>query len=179
MDIDRRTRDELISSCDRLVWHIARKYGRRDDLQDVAQVGYMGLVRAANRFDRSLGVPFSAFASRAIVNQIFSYLRTVRSWRQCAVAEGCGDSLPLDDVCDRRRSRWQLASDMSEMRELVRHATAGLNPNPLAIMRLRFVSRRSYQQIADELGFSTGYVKKVISVSKPRVQKRICELLGS
>jgi RNA polymerase sigma-B factor len=53
---------------------IARRIkGRPDD--DVEQVAYMGLVKAADRFDPSLGVSFTTFAWRTIEGEIKRYFR--------------------------------------------------------------------------------------------------------
>jgi len=50
----------------------ARTTGQRDDLE---QVGYLGLIKAVERFDPGLGVPFEAYARTIIGGEIGHYLR--------------------------------------------------------------------------------------------------------
>ncbi len=45
---------------------------QRDDLE---QVGYVGLIKAVERYDPSLGVPFEAYARTVVSGEIFHYLR--------------------------------------------------------------------------------------------------------
>lgn len=60
-----------------LVTRVARVYHRRTgvDLDDLAQVGCIGLLRAVHRYDPSLGFSFEAYASRLIAGEIAHFLR--------------------------------------------------------------------------------------------------------
>ena len=49
-----------------------RSTGARDDLE---QVGYVGLIKAVERFDPGFGVPFEAYARTVIAGEISHYLR--------------------------------------------------------------------------------------------------------
>ena len=55
-----------------IVAHYAGAPGQRDDLE---QVGFVGLIKAVERYDPSLGVPFEAYARTVISGEIFHYLR--------------------------------------------------------------------------------------------------------
>jgi RNA polymerase sigma-B factor len=72
----RELRDGLVVHHMPLVKQIAyafsRTAGHRDDLQ---QVGYLGLIKAVERFDPGLGVPFEAYARTVISGEISHYLR--------------------------------------------------------------------------------------------------------
>jgi RNA polymerase sigma-B factor len=69
-------RERLLESHLPLVHSIARRYaGRGEPLDDLVQVGAMGLVKAGKRFDESRGVTFAAFAARAIDGEIRRHLR--------------------------------------------------------------------------------------------------------
>jgi RNA polymerase sigma-B factor len=65
----------LIESHIPLVRAVARRYvGRGETLEDLVQVGSIGLVRASDRFDPSRGVSFAAFAAPAIEGEIQRHL---------------------------------------------------------------------------------------------------------
>ena len=59
-----------------LAVHIAKRYnvraGRDDDIEQVAM---LALVKAVDRFDPSVGVPFAAFAGRTIEGEIKRHFR--------------------------------------------------------------------------------------------------------
>lgn len=70
------TRERLIESHLPLAKSVARRYaGRGVDLDDLVQVGAVGLIKAADRFDARRGVAFSTFAEPTIEGEIRHHLR--------------------------------------------------------------------------------------------------------
>jgi RNA polymerase sigma-B factor len=70
------SRERLIESHLPLAKSVARRYaGRGVDLDDLVQVGAVGLIKAADRFDVSRGVAFSTFAEPTIEGEIRHHLR--------------------------------------------------------------------------------------------------------
>lgn len=59
-----------------LVYSIARRfYGRGFEQEDLNQVGAIGLIKAAGRFDPSFGVQFSTYAVPLIMGEIKRFIR--------------------------------------------------------------------------------------------------------
>jgi len=72
----RQVRNSIVERHMGLAVHIAQRYspsGRRDD--DLEQAAMLALVKAVDRFDPTIGVPFSAYAGRTIEGEIKRYLR--------------------------------------------------------------------------------------------------------
>jgi RNA polymerase sigma-B factor len=73
-------RDQLVELNSDLVHFIARRFANRGEpLEDIEQVGFLGLIHAIERFDPSLGNEFSTFATPTIMGEIRRYFRD-RSW---------------------------------------------------------------------------------------------------
>jgi len=69
-------REQLIAQNARLVWSIATRFGGRGiELEDLFQIGSIGLWRACERFDPAYGVHFSTYAVPLIIGEIRRYLR--------------------------------------------------------------------------------------------------------
>jgi len=69
-------KDLIIISYRPLVEYIARKLAfQRDDIQDLTQVGIIGLLKSLENFDPSKEIAFSTFASSNIIGEIKHYLR--------------------------------------------------------------------------------------------------------
>lgn len=81
----RRTRDpalrrRLVESHLPYVRSLAARYARRGEpMDDLVQVGAIGLLKALDRFDPERGVPFEAFASPTITGEIRRHFRD-RGW---------------------------------------------------------------------------------------------------
>ncbi|MEB3320279.1 MAG: sigma-70 family RNA polymerase sigma factor [Cyanobium sp.] len=72
-----RQRDQRITEYRRLVDPIARHYQRQsaEPLDDLIQVGLLGLLRAAELYRSDTGTPFDAFARPHVRGAILHYLR--------------------------------------------------------------------------------------------------------
>lgn len=72
----RSRRDRLIEQHLPLVVALARQYANRGErVEDLVQVGAIGLIEAVDRFDSRRGVEFRAFAIPTIVGEIKRHLR--------------------------------------------------------------------------------------------------------
>lgn len=73
---DAAARAELISGNLRLVLSIVQRFvGRRESMDDLFQVGCIGLVKAVDHFNLELDVKFSTYAVPMIIGEIRRYLR--------------------------------------------------------------------------------------------------------
>ncbi|WP_040196431.1 RNA polymerase sporulation sigma factor SigG [Candidatus Soleaferrea massiliensis] len=81
-DGDRSARDELINGNLRLVLSVVQKFSNRgENLDDLFQVGCIGLMKAIDNFDISQNVRFSTYAVPMIIGEIRRYLRDNNSIR--------------------------------------------------------------------------------------------------
>lgn len=77
-----KAREELISGNLRLVLSIIQRFtGRGENLDDLFQVGCIGLIKAIDNFDTTLLVKFSTYAVPMIIGEIRRYLRDNNSVR--------------------------------------------------------------------------------------------------
>ena len=75
-------REKLVNGNLRLVLSIIKKFNNRgENLDDLFQVGCIGLIKAIDHFDLSHGVRFSTYAVPMIIGEIRRYLRDNNSLR--------------------------------------------------------------------------------------------------
>lgn len=73
---DKSAREEIIEQNLGLVHSIVRKFlGRGYDADDLFQIGCIGIIKAADKFDTSYGVRFSTYAVPMIMGEIKRFLR--------------------------------------------------------------------------------------------------------
>ena len=79
---DTLARDELINGNLRLVLSVIQRFtGRGENIDDLFQVGCIGLIKAIDNFDITQNVRFSTYAVPMIIGEIRRYLRDNNSIR--------------------------------------------------------------------------------------------------
>lgn len=73
---DQQAREQLVMKNVGLVWSIVRHFsGRGCELEDLYQIGCIGLLKAIDKFDLSFDVKFSTYAVPMITGEIKRFLR--------------------------------------------------------------------------------------------------------
>ena len=73
---DRAAREKLISGNLRLVLSVIQRFsGRGESMDDLFQVGCIGLIKSIDNFNVDLNVRFSTYAVPMIIGEIRRYLR--------------------------------------------------------------------------------------------------------
>ncbi|MBQ5841069.1 MAG: sigma-70 family RNA polymerase sigma factor, partial [Clostridia bacterium] len=73
---NRKARDELVNGNLRLVLSVVQRFTQRgENLDDLFQVGCIGLIKSIDNFDISQNVRFSTYAVPMIIGEIRRYLR--------------------------------------------------------------------------------------------------------
>ncbi len=73
---DREACDTLVKENMGLIWSVVRKFSNRGyELDDLFQIGAMGLVKCINKFDLSYDVKFSTYAVPMIIGEIKRFMR--------------------------------------------------------------------------------------------------------
>lgn len=75
-DGDKDARRMMVEGNTRLVWSIVQRFASRGaDLEDLFQIGCIGLMKSIDKFDLSYEVKFSTYAVPMIVGEIQRFLR--------------------------------------------------------------------------------------------------------
>ncbi len=67
--------DKEVLDYDKLIYSIINKYRFLGEIDDLYQVGIMGLLKACNNFDSSYDIKFSTYAHTYIVGEVLKYIR--------------------------------------------------------------------------------------------------------
>lgn len=71
-----KAREEFLLSNTKLILSVIQKYyAKRENPDDIFQVGFLGLMKAMNNFDTSLNLKFSTYAVPMIIGEIRRFLR--------------------------------------------------------------------------------------------------------
>lgn len=73
---DKEARDQMVLDNVGLVWSIVRRFqGRGYEMEDLFQIGSIGLLKAVDKFDLSYDVKFSTYAVPMIMGEVKRFLR--------------------------------------------------------------------------------------------------------
>lgn len=114
---DEEAREQLIVSHVNLVRYIAAKFKNRGEpLDDLIQVGTIGLIKAIDRFDPSRGLEFTTYATPTIMGEIKRHFRdkgwTIRVPRRLQEL-----SAKVNSATDELTARFQRSPSIEEVAE--------------------------------------------------------------
>jgi RNA polymerase sigma-B factor len=156
-----------------LVRSVAQRYaGGTEPLEDLVQVGSIGLIKAADRYDAGRGVAFGAYAAPFIAGEIRHHLRDrcspVRVPRRLQ-AEGVRVvAVGLDHADDAHDPMAQTRDRLA-----VGAALRALRPRERRIVQLRFVEDLSQAQIAHRTGLSQVHVSRMLHGALTRLRDEL------
>ena len=79
---DKEAREEYIKGNLRLVLSVIRRFaGSNENVDDLFQIGCIGLIKSIDNFDPTMNVKFSTYAVPMIIGEIRRYLRDNNSIR--------------------------------------------------------------------------------------------------
>ena len=114
---DPAVREKLILAHTNLVRFLARKFANRGEpLEDLTQVGMIGLINAIDRFDPNRRIRFATYATPTIVGEIRRYFRD-RGWSMKVPRRLQELSLAATKAADELTQELERAPTMREIAE--------------------------------------------------------------
>ena len=158
---DENARQELINGNLRLVLSIIQRFsGRRECMDDLFQVGCIGLVKAVDHFNVEMDVKFSTYAVPMIIGEIRRYLRDnnairiSRSTRDLAY-RALQVREELMALHEREPSAQEIAQRLGERKEAVLHAMEAI-VEPISLYEPVFNDNGDALYLMDQLSDSSG-----------------------
>lgn len=131
---DRAAREKLIEANLGLVHSVVKKFlGRGYDAEDIFQIGCIGIIKAADKFEPSYGVKFSTYAVPMIMGEIKRFMRddglikVSRRLKETA-SKACGAKERLEKKLGREPTVSEIAVDLGEDIENVVMALEAATP---------------------------------------------------
>jgi RNA polymerase sigma-B factor len=168
---DLGARDRLIRQYLPLVRRLARRHaGRGEQLEDLVQVGSIGLIKAIDRFQIDRGVDLATFAIPTINGEIKQHLRD-RAWpiriprrlqeldpslraRTTELVDGQGGEFESESLVEP-------GYELGEARVSLSSSFRVLDERERRLLRLAFFDGLSQWQIAREVGISQIHVSRL------------------
>ena len=187
---DAAAREKLISGNLRLVLSVIQKFaGRGENVDDLFQVGCIGLIKAIDNFDTSQNVRFSTYGVPMIAGEIRRYLRDNASalgikreevvFSLDAISDpvslfepvysDAGESVcVMDQICDRRDT------DESWLERLaLTDAISALGEREKRILALRYCEGRTQMEVAAEIHISQAQVSRLEKNAIAQIKRSI------
>lgn len=117
---DELAREEFIVANLRLVLSVVQRFGMHfDKSDDMFQVGCVGLLKAIENFDITLGLKFSTYAVPMIIGEIRRYLRDNNSIRVSrSLRDIAYKTLQVKDIFAKRENREPTVEEISVMLDI-------------------------------------------------------------
>ena len=154
---DKEARDKLVMGNLRLVLSVIQRFSsRRDNMDDLFQVGCIGLMKAIDNFNLTLDVKFSTYAVPMIIGEVRRYLRDNTSVR---ISRGLRDlayrALQVREALSGKNQRDPTVAEIArELGEEERSVEAALEAivEPISIYESVYGEGEDSMFVIDQLG---------------------------
>ena len=184
---DMNARQELICGNLRLVLSIIQRFtGKKENLDDLFQVGCIGLVKAVDNFNIDLNVKFSTYAVPMIIGEIRRYLRDNNPIRVSrSIRDTAYKALQAKEALTREKERDptidEIAERIGEKREAVVRAMEAII-EPISLYEPVFsdngdsiyvIDQLSDNSISDEIWLENIVIREAMRQLSERERKII------
>ncbi len=149
--------ETVLRNYKRLVYKIANRYRPSGEIEDLAQVGRVGLLRAAERFDPDRGAEFTTYAIKLIEGDILKHLNRNGFFKR---QDGAKERPQLVGVADIPDSRMP-TEEMDFNGIAVRVAVSRLKPRLRTVVSLIFLKGLTQEVVARHLKCSQMQVSRL------------------
>ena len=180
---DRQARQEMVQGNLRLVLSVVQRFaGRGENMDDLFQVGCIGLIKAIDNFDPAQNVRFSTYGREPKLSEIAARVGqspenvamalesavTPTSLYEPVYSDG-EDSFALLDQLRDATGEESWISDM-----MFRDTVRALTPRERRIIALRYLNGKTQTQVAKEIGISQAQVSRLEKAALNHIKEQIC-----
>ena len=169
---DSLAREEFVRGNLRLVLSVIQKFSsRKEQMDDLFQVGCIGLIKAINTFKSDKNIKLATYASRCIENEILMHIRKTGTQRnEISIDEPLnvdwdGNELLLSDILGNEEDGATYELDQREERQSVLLAVSHLPERERIIIEMRYglgeKEEMTQKEVADLLGISQSYISRL------------------
>ena len=169
----RKAREKLICHNMRLVAHIAKKYAKNNDLEDMISIGSIGLIKGVETFSAEKGANLATYLARCIENEILMNIRANKRYQNTVYLQNTigvdndGNEFTLMDVLAAGEDSVFKQAETSILRtSLLKLVHTRLTEREKKIILMRYgieegATPLTQLQTARKLGISRSYVSRI------------------
>lgn len=169
----RKAREKLICHNMRLVAHIAKKYAKNNDLEDMISIGSIGLIKGVETFSPEKGANLATYLARCIENEILMNIRANKRYQNTVYLQNTigvdndGNEFTLMDVLAAGEDSVFKQAETSILRtSLLKLVHTRLTEREQKIILMRYgieegATPLTQLQTARKLGISRSYVSRI------------------
>ncbi|MBC8114518.1 MAG: sigma-70 family RNA polymerase sigma factor, partial [Candidatus Saccharimonas sp.] len=152
---------------------VAKQVGALDQMSELISEGTLPLIRSVELFDVSLGNRFSTYATWAVRNQMFRFLKRRDSRIDCFGGE---DDLWMNRLVDDRAYPEHDERRAAQREQLVRRLMSQLSERERVVIASRFgldghPQGQSLNDIAQQLGLSKERIRQIVIASLEKLHE--------
>ena len=183
---DTAARETYIEGNLRLVLSVIKRFsGSAENVDDLFQIGCIGLIKSINTFNPEKNIKLATYASRCIENEILMYLRRNNKTKmEVSIDEPLnvdwdGNELLLSDILGTDEDVIYRGIENEGERKLLMNAVSKLSKREKTIVRLRFGlgtvdgQEMTQKEVANLLGISQSYISRLEKKIMRQLKKEI------
>ncbi len=172
-----KAREILILKNQKFVRHVIKSLGLSNQLEDIFQVGMIGLIEAIDTYKIDKNTKLTTYSNICIRNRILQVFREPYNKRLKNITDSLSspindgvDIMLGDTILDEKQDVEEIIIDKLERQQL-HEAIKMLKPDEQRLIYLFYFENLSHKQMAEIIGFSLGYVNKVLIMTRKKLKQ--------
>lgn len=157
--------EQFMPLASKLAYAKKRTLPKHIDFDDLQSAAYLGLVKAASRYDVTKNVAFTTFSWPHINGSINDYLRSLGFVRYISLDSSDNDDGSLKDLVE-------IESDSNSFNDVLEVITKNLGSQAETILECYFAKDLPMKEVGASLGLTEGRVSQLISSYKEQIRTR-------
>ena len=138
----------------KIAWHLHGRVRGALEIEDLIQIGYTGLVIAANNFVQKEGIPFASYASIRIRGAIIDFFRKNSKMPITGRSSNLSEDFNIFDLIKLEEKSAEDVMVNEQITKDVRLLIEELPEEQMEVVKMRYFLQMSFKDIADKTGVS-------------------------
>lgn len=174
----------LLQYNERLCYHIAHKFSNtKIDIEDLASIAKIGLIKAYNTFDLDKGIKFATYCATIMHNEILMYLRKDKKHNSLVYLDsvlfddGEGSETTLLDTIESPEEEFKF-EDYEHLNNVIEVFKLKSKKYENEILDMYFYKKMNQKEIGKQLNLSQSYISRRITAINIKLKKISIDLMA-
>jgi RNA polymerase sigma factor (sigma-70 family) len=172
------TYEKLLDRFEKHIYKEAHRYKNFLDMDDLAQVGRIALLKAFKKYDLSRDTIFVSVAVKYIKTDIWNYYRSMKEICECILIENEEYERIMDSTSQAEDIQQDVVDRIwaVETVEYIKRVVNNMKPKQKQVFELYYVKGHTMKEISNIMGVHLSYIGAMVKECRERIYSAMASI---